>query len=117
MGRSATQHHDDSGALLSPGETFPLKTSGLLVTRKQITRFWWTLPQHGQPVYIRDFASRTPVPGSRPPLRRFDGERALLLSVEMQKGRISSDLGEQIGVALAQSGRFAPDLKLDLIAS
>jgi len=67
---------------------------------------WDVSPNTGQPVYIRDLPIVERRTGSR---RRcaVDGERgALFLSVEKQKGRISSDGVRRSACARPKSGRL-----------
>jgi multidrug efflux pump subunit AcrB len=72
----------------------------------------------GQPVYIRDFADVERRYQDPAFVVRYDGEPAVLLSIEMQKGKNIVQLGEQIGGVFDRLETILPpDIHLDLVAN
>ncbi len=94
-----------------------LKTTGLFQSEDQIRRVMVDVSRTGQPVYLGDLARverRYQDPDSA---ARYNGERALMLSVEMQEGNNIVDFGKAIREKLDRlRPLLPPDLKIDLIA-
>jgi multidrug efflux pump subunit AcrB len=106
-----------AGALDTGVGKAPLKTTGLFQTEDQIRRVMVDVSRTGQPVYLGDLARverRYQDPES---LIRYQGERALMFSVEMQEGHNIVDFGRDLRQRLERiRTTLPPDLKLDLIA-
>lgn len=106
-----------AGALETGAGKAPLKTTGLFQTEDQIRRVMVDVSRTGQPVYLGDLARverRYQDPES---LIRYQGERALMFSVEMQEGHNIVDFGRELRGRLERiRTTLPPDLKLDLIA-
>lgn len=106
-----------AGAFEAARSQAQLKTTGLFQAEDQIRRVMVDVSRTGQPVYIGDLAAverRYQDPES---LTRYNGARALMLSVEMQEGHNIVDFGNAIRERLAKlKHTLPPDLKLDLIA-
>lgn len=95
----------------------PLSTSGLFETENQIRHVMIDMAPTGQPVYIGDLADVERVDKEPSTLARFNGERALLLSVEMQEGNNIVEFGKELRAKLARlRTALPPDLKIDLVA-
>lgn len=72
----------------------------------------------GQPVYIGDLASVRRTYEDPDQYARINGERTILLSVEMNKGYNIEDLGKALQAKLDSiQATLPPDAKLDLIAN
>ncbi|MCC6591146.1 MAG: efflux RND transporter permease subunit [Bryobacterales bacterium] len=107
-----------SGTLETGAAAVPLRTTGAFTTEEQIRNMLVDVSRTGQPVYIRDFGEVERRYQDPTYVVRYDGETALLLSVEMQKGRNIVQMGEQVNAALDRMRSvLPPDLKLDLIAN
>ena len=71
----------------------------------------------GQPVYIGDLANVERVYKDPTQYVRSRGERAILLSVEMQEGNNIVDFGKELHASLDQPApALPPDLKIDFVA-
>jgi multidrug efflux pump subunit AcrB/outer membrane protein TolC len=71
----------------------------------------------GEPVYIKDFAKVERRYQDPVFLARYDGKPSVLLSVEMQKGKNVTELGDRLDEVMTQlRSLLPPDLKVDLIA-
>jgi multidrug efflux pump subunit AcrB/outer membrane protein TolC len=95
----------------------PMRTTGLFTTEDQIRNVMVDVSKTGEPVYIKDFAKVERRYQDPVFLARFDGKPSVLLSVEMQKGKNVTELGDQLSEILTQlRSLLPPDLKVDLIA-
>jgi multidrug efflux pump subunit AcrB/outer membrane protein TolC len=113
-GRNAVQY---AGSLKAGSEEVPLKTSGLFQTEEEIRRVMIDMSSRGQPVYIGDLAKVERVNGEPRTLCRYNGEAALLVSVEMLEGNNIVDFGHELKGRLEKvRTMLPPDLKIDLIA-
>ncbi|MFB3777687.1 MAG: efflux RND transporter permease subunit [Bryobacteraceae bacterium] len=107
-----------SGAVETEGAKVPLRTTGLFTTEEQIGNVLVDVSRTGQPLYIRDFARVERVYQDPSFVVRYDGEPAVLLSIEMQKGRNIVRLGDEIAAVFARLRTILPpDIRLDLVAN
>lgn len=107
------------GGRFEAGKTqAPIDATGLLETPEQLRRVMVDVSPAGQPVYIGDVAGverRYQDPQS---FTRFNGERALMVSVEMQEGYNIVDFGRQVAAKIDEVRRLLPpDLRIDLVAN
>ena len=110
---------ESSGHFEADRAKIPLRTTGLFTTEGQIRNVLVDVSRTGQPVYIRDFAEVERRYQDPDFVVRYDGERSLLLSIEMQKGRNIVQLGRpNPGGFHAPEDPFAPRMsQLDPIAN
>lgn len=95
----------------------PLKTSGLFQTEDEIRRLMIDMSPTGQPVYLGDLANVNRLEGDPRTLCRFNGERALMISVEMLEGHNIVHFGNELRAKLDQvKANLPPDLKVDIVA-
>jgi len=95
----------------------PMKTTGPFTTEDQIANVLVDVSKTGEPVYIKDFAKVERRYQDPLFLVRYDGKPSELLSVEMQKGRNVTELGDRIEEIMTQlRSLLPPDIKIDLIA-
>ncbi|MGQ9633683.1 MAG: efflux RND transporter permease subunit [Bryobacteraceae bacterium] len=114
QGRNVIQF---AGSVKTGGEEAPMKTSGLFETEEQIRRVMVDMSPTGQPVYIGDVAEVTRRYKDPTQICRFNGERAVLLSVEMQEGYNIVDFGKVLRARMERiKEQLPPDLKIDLVA-
>lgn len=114
QGRNTVQY---GGALKTSAAEVPLEASGLFQTEEQIRRVMIDVSPTGQPVYIGDIAEVERVYADPRSLTRYNGGRALLLTVEMLEGNNIVEFGDQLKSRLATlRGQLPPDLQIDLIA-
>lgn len=107
-----------SGSLDAGRTEVPLRTTGAFTTEEEIRGVLVDVSRTGQPVYIRDFASVERRYQDPQFVVRYDGDPAVLLSIEMQKGKNIVQLGEAIGGVMTRlSTILPPDLHLDLVAN
>ncbi|MBP1627615.1 MAG: hypothetical protein H6Q00_2090 [Holophagaceae bacterium] len=107
-----------SGSLLTESAKIPFNTPGLFNTEEQLRKLIIDVSPTGQPVYLGDLAQIERRYKDPEYLVRFDGQPALLLSVEMQKGKNIVDMGDKISEALTRlKQRMPSDVKLDFIAN
>ncbi len=99
------------------GSKVPMRTTGSFTTEEQIANVLVDVSKTGEPVYIKDFAKverryRDPVF-----LVRYDGKPSILLSVEMQKGKNVTELGDRLDAIMTDlRSLLPPDIEVDLIA-
>lgn len=114
QGRNTVQY---GGAVKTGGAEVPLEASGLFQTEEQIRRVMVDVSPTGQPVYIGDVAEVERLYADPRSLTRYNGRRALLLTVEMLEGNNIVEFGEDLKRRLAGlRGQLPPDLEIDLIA-
>ncbi len=95
----------------------PIQTTGAFEGEDQIRRMMIDVSKTGQPVYIGDLGTVDRVYRDPTQYARSRGERALLLSVEMQEGNNIVDFGKDVHNALDQlRPLLPPDLKIDFVA-
>jgi multidrug efflux pump subunit AcrB/outer membrane protein TolC len=95
----------------------PIQSTGAFQTEDQIRRVMIDVTHTGQPVYVGDLASVKRMYKDPTEYARSRGERALLLSVEMQEGNNIVDFGKELDAALDNlRPLLPPDLKIDLVA-
>ena len=113
-GRNAVQF---GGELDTRAGTVPLKTSGLFQSEDEIRRMMIDMSSTGQPVYIGDLAEVTRVEGEPRTLCRFNGQPALMVSVEMLEGNNIVDFGNELRTKLERVRQtLPPDLQVDIVA-
>jgi len=94
-----------------------MRTTGPFTTEEQIANVMVDVSKTGEPVYIKDFAKVERRYQDPVFLVRSDGKPSVLLSVEMQKGKNVTELGEQLDAVLAQlRALLPPDIHIDIIA-
>ena len=95
----------------------PMKTTGPFTTEDQIANVLVDVSKTGEPVYIKDFAKVERRYQDPVFLVRYDGKPSVLLSVEMQKGKNVTELGDRLDEIMTQlRSLLPPDIKVDLIA-
>ena len=95
----------------------PIEATGKFQSEEQIRRVMIDVSKTGQPVYIGDLASVERVYQDPTQYLRSRGERALLLSVEMQEGNNIVDFGKELHASLDRlRPLLPPDLKIDFVA-
>jgi len=95
----------------------PIQATGAFEAEEQIRRVMIDVSRTGQPVYIGDLANVDRVYKDPTQYARSRGERALMLSVEMQEGNNIVDFGKELHAALDQlRPLLPPDLKMDFVA-
>ena len=95
----------------------PIQATGAFQTEDQIRRVMVDVTHTGQPVYIGDLANVQRVYKDPTQYARSRGERAILLSVEMQEGNNIVDFGKELHASLdGLRPLLPPDLKLDMVA-
>src|SRR5215471_6633433 len=95
----------------------PIQATGAFEAEQQIRRVMIDVSRTGQPVYIGDLANVDRVYNDPTQYARSRGERALLLSVEMQEGNNIVDFGQELHASLDRlRPLLPPDLKIDFVA-
>lgn len=95
----------------------PIQSTGAFQTEEQIRHVMVDVTRTGQPVYIGDLADVRRVYKDPTQYARSRGERAMLLSVEMQEGNNIVDFGKELHASLdSLRPLLPPDLKLDMVA-
>ena len=95
----------------------PIQATGAFEAEEQIRRVMIDVSRTGQPVYIGDLANVDRVYKDPTQYARSKGERAILLSVEMQEGNNIVDFGKELHASLDQlRPLLPPDLKIDFVA-
>ncbi len=106
-----------AGGIDTPDNRVPLQTTGPFQTEGQIRQVMIDVSQTGQPVYIGDLAEVTRGYKDPQTLVRYNGERAVMLSVEMQEGHNIVEFGKELRARLAAlQAQAPPDLRVDLVA-
>ncbi|MBS1827375.1 MAG: efflux RND transporter permease subunit [Acidobacteria bacterium] len=107
-----------SGAVEAETAKVPLRTTGLFTTEDQIRNVLVDVSRTGQPVYIRDFAQVERVYQDPAFVVRYDGEPAVLLSVEMQRGKNIVEFGGEITAVLERLKTvLPPDVEVDVVTN
>jgi multidrug efflux pump subunit AcrB/outer membrane protein TolC len=95
----------------------PIQSTGAFQTEDQIRRVMIDVTRTGQPVYVGDIADVQRMYKDPTEYARSRGERAILLSVEMQEGNNIVDFGKDLDASLdSLRPLLPPDLKIDLAA-
>jgi multidrug efflux pump subunit AcrB/outer membrane protein TolC len=95
----------------------PIQTTGAFEGEAQIRRVMIDVTRTGQPVYIGDLANVERTYKDPTQYARSRGERAMLLSVEMQEGNNIVDFGKEVHASLeGLRPLLPPDLKIDFVA-
>ncbi len=95
----------------------PIQATGAFENEEQIRRVMIDVSRTGQPVYIGDLANVDRVYKDPTQYARSRGERAILLSVEMQEGNNIVDFGKELRASLDRlRPLLPPDLKIDFVA-
>ena len=95
----------------------PIQATGAFEAEGQIRHVMVDVTRTGQPVYIGDLANVDRVYKDPTQYARSRGERALLLSVEMQEGNNIVDFGKELHASLDRlRPLLPPDLKIDFVA-
>jgi multidrug efflux pump subunit AcrB/outer membrane protein TolC len=95
----------------------PIQATGAFEAEQQIRNVMIDVSRAGQPVYIGDLANVGRVYKDPTQYARSRGERALLLSVEMQEGNNIVDFGKELHASLDGLRPLLPaDLKIDFVA-
>ena len=114
QGRNTVQY---AGAVPTQLGKPPIEASGAFQSEGQIRRVMIDISRTGQPVYIGDLADVQRVYKDPSQYVRVDGERAVLLAIEMQEGNNIVDFGDAVRAALDRlRPELPPDLKIDLVA-
>ena len=95
----------------------PIQATGAFEAESQIRHVMVDVTRTGQPVYIGDLAHVERVYKDPTQYARSRGERAILLSVEMQEGNNIVDFGKEVHASLdTLRPLLPPDLKIDFVA-
>jgi multidrug efflux pump subunit AcrB/outer membrane protein TolC len=95
----------------------PIQATGAFEGEEQIKRVMIDVTRTGQPVYIGDLADVHRVYKDPTQYARSRGERAMLISVEMQEGNNIVDFGKDLHDALDRlRPLLPPDLKIEFVA-
>ena len=95
----------------------PIQATGAFEAEGQIRHVMVDVTRTGQPVYIGDLATVKRVYNDPTQYARSRGERAILLSVEMQEGNNIVDFGKELRVSLNHlRPLLPPDLKIEFVA-
>jgi multidrug efflux pump subunit AcrB/outer membrane protein TolC len=107
----------DAGSVPTEHGKPPIESTGAFQTEEQIRHVMVDVTSTGQPVYIGDLAQVRRMYRDPTQYARSRGERAILLSVEMQEGNNIVDFGNELNAALdSLRPLLPPDLKIDMVA-
>jgi len=105
------------GALKTPSAEVPLNPNGLFQTEDEIRQLMVMMSKTGQPVYLGDIATVKRGQGDARALFRYNGEKTVLISVEMLEGNNIATFGRELKQRLEEASRFLPpDLEVSVIA-
>jgi len=94
-----------------------IESTGAFQTEEQIRHVMVNVTRTGQPVYLGDLAEVQRMYKDPAQYARSRGERAILLSVEMQEGNNIVDFGKELHASLdSLRPLLPPDLKIDMVA-
>ncbi len=114
QGRNTVQY---AGRVPAEQSKVPIESGGAFKTEDQIRHFMVDVSPTGQPVAIGDLADVERVYKDPTEYARFDGEQAILLSVQMHEGNNIVDFGNTLRATLKSvQATLPPDVKLDLVA-
>lgn len=115
QGRNAVQF---AGRFEAGSAKVPITANALFESPEQIGRVMVDVSPTGLPVYIGDVAQVERRYQDPEFVTRFNGERALMISVEMQEGYNIVEFGRQLSEKLAaMRPLLPPDLNIDLLAN
>src|SRR6202140_1746432 len=107
----------DAGSVSTEHGKPPIETTGAFQTEEQLRHVMVDVTRTGQPVYIGDLAQVQRMYKDPTQYARSRGERAILLSVEMQEGNNVVDFGNELRTSLdSLRPLLPPDLKIDMVA-
>ena len=107
----------DAGSVPTEHGKPPIETTGAFQTEEQLRHVMVDVTRTGQPVYIGDLAQVQRMYKDPTQYARSRGERAILLSVEMQEGNNIVDFGNELHASLdSLRPLLPPDLKIDMVA-
>src|ERR1700733_7388784 len=107
----------DAGSVSTEHGKPPIETTGAFQTEEQLRHVMVDVTRTGQPVYIGDLAQVQRMYKDPTQYARSRGERAILLSVEMQEGNNIVDFGNELRTSLdSLRPLLPPDLKIDMVA-
>ncbi len=114
QGRNMVQF---AGAVPTERGKPPIQSTGAFHTEDEIRNLMIDVTRTGQPVYVGDIADVRRMYRDPTEYARCRGERAILLSVEMQEGNNIVDFGKELHATLdSLRPMLPPDLKLDMVA-
>jgi len=106
-----------AGRVPSDGNKVPLDASSLFQTEDQIRRIMVDVSKTGQPVYLGDIADVHRTYKDPTQYVRIDGEKTILLSVEMHEGNNIVEFGKTLHAALDRiQTTLPPDVRLEFVA-
>ena len=95
----------------------PIQATGAFEAEGQIRHVMVNVTHTGEPIYIGDLGNVDRVYKDPTQYARSRGERAILLSVEMQEGNNIVDFGKEVHASLDKlRPLLPPDLKMDFVA-
>jgi len=107
----------DAGSVPTERGKPPIESTGAFQTEEQIRHVMVDVTRTAQPVYIGDLAHVQRMYKDPTQYARSRGQRAILLSVEMQEGNNIVDFGNELHAALNKlRPLLPPDLKIDMVA-
>jgi multidrug efflux pump subunit AcrB len=96
----------------------PIQPNGLFDTPEQISRVMIDVSPEGQPLYLGDVAKIERRYQDPQFLTRYNGQPAMMISVDMREGYNVVEFGQQVSEKLLSVQRLLPpDLKVDLVAN
>ncbi len=115
QGRNTVQ---SAGALKTPADEVPLRAAGLFQSEDEIRHLMIDVSPTGQPVYLGDLADVERIEGEPRTLCRYNGEQAVLVSVEMLEGKNIVEFGHALSEKLEHArSALPPDVSIDVIAN
>jgi multidrug efflux pump subunit AcrB len=107
----------ETGKAETSQSKIPMRTTGPFTTEDQVRNVMVDVSKSGEPVYIKDFAKVERRYQDPVFLVRYDGKPSVLLSVEMQKGKNVTELGDRLNEIMTQlRSLLPPDINVDIIA-
>src|SRR5580692_4201124 len=107
----------DAGSVPTEHGKPPIETTGAFQTEEQLRHVMVDMTRTGQPVYIGDVAQVQRMYKDPTQYARSRGDRAILLSVEMQEGNNIVDFGKEVHASLdSLRPILPPDLKIEFVA-
>src|SRR5579871_1350242 len=107
----------DAGSVSTEYGKPPIETTAAFQTEEQLRHVMVDVTRTGQPVYLGDLAQVQRMYKDPAQYARSRGERAILLSVEMQEGNNIVDFGNELRASLdSLRPLLPPDLKIDMVA-
>jgi multidrug efflux pump subunit AcrB/outer membrane protein TolC len=114
QGRNTVQ---SAGALKTSADEVTLRAAGLFQTEAEIRHLMIDVSPTGQPVYLGDLADVERIQGEPRTLCRYNGETAVLVSVEMLEGKNIVEFGHALREKVEHArAALPPDIHVDVIA-